>query len=151
MSDPNPSPSDPAARHGNGPKYLFLFLLGLVLGVVATVMVLRAWTARQDPFPRSTMNVQQWHLGQLKRSVEENRCEPTNTLPHLQALRSLANNIEPAFPDLRDDERFTRHTSQLRADLDTALSSPPLNCAGVGSTLKTVADSCKACHQDFRG
>jgi cytochrome c556 len=30
------------------------------------------------------------------------------------------------------------------------LSSPPLNCVGVGATLKDVGGNCKACHQDFR-
>lgn len=151
MSDPNPSSANAATTSRNGPKYLFLLLLGLVIGIVATVMALRAIDARRDHFPKSVMQVQQWHLGKLKASVEQNRCGATDTLPHLQALRTMANDIEPAFPDLRDDERFSRAASQLRSDLDAALSSPPLNCDGVTSAMKTLGDSCKACHQDFRG
>lgn len=151
MSDPNPASATPAAQSRNGGKYLFLLLLGLVIGIVATVMALRAIDARRDHFPKSVMQVQQWHLGQLKASVEQNRCGATDTLPHLQALRTMANDIEPAFPDLRDDERFSRSASQLRSDLDASLSSPPLNCDGVTSTMKTLGDACKACHQDFRG
>ena len=107
--------------------------------------------ARTDHFPASVMQVQQWHLGQLKASIDQNRCNPTDSLPHLQALRTMANDIEPALPDLRDDERFAAHSSQLRSDLDAALSSPPLNCAGVASAMKTIGESCKSCHQDFRG
>ncbi|MBA3487068.1 MAG: hypothetical protein H0T88_07760, partial [Lysobacter sp.] len=60
MSDPH--------RQGNGARYLFMLLLGLVLGIVATVMALRALEARRDHFPGSVMQVQQWHLGRLRAS-----------------------------------------------------------------------------------
>ena len=147
MSDPGPTT---AARNGNGSRYLFLFLLGLVIGIVATVMAVRALNARKDHFPESVMHVQQWHLGQLKSNVEQNRCVPIDTLPHLQALRTMVNDIEPAFPGLRDDKRFTEHAGKLRGSLDTALSSPPLSCEGVTTLVANVGEACKACHQDFR-
>lgn len=149
MSDPKGT-SGPA-RHGNGARYMFLFLLGLVLGVVATVMVLRAWSARQDPFPQSVMNVQQWHMGQLRNLVEQNRCNATDSLPHLRSLRVLTNDVEPAFPDLRDDARFAQHASQLRARLDQLLVSPPVDCPGISSAMQAIGETCKGCHQDFRG
>jgi len=135
---------------GNAARYLFLFLIGLVVGVVGTVMAMRAIDARQDHFPTSVMHVQDWHVGQLKANTDQNRCAATDTLPPLQALRTMANDIEPAFPDLRDDARFTKHASDLRATLDGALAGPPLNCAGVGTTLASIGEDCKACHQDFR-
>ena len=134
----------------NAPRYLFLFLIGLAVGIVGTVMAMRAIDARQDHFPASIMQVQNWHMGQLKANTEQNRCAATDTLPHLQALRTMANDIEPAFGELRDDVRFTKHASKLRATLDSALGSPPLNCAGVGTTLASIGEDCKACHQDFR-
>lgn len=149
MSDPNPAHST-VERKSNASRYLFLFLLGLVIGIVATVMAVRALDARKDHFPESVMQVQQWHLGQLKNNVEQNRCVPTDTLPHLQALRTMVNDIEPAFPGLRDDKRFVEHASKMRASLDAALASPPLNCAGVGTIAGKVGEACKACHQDFR-
>jgi hypothetical protein len=135
---------------GNASRYLFLFLIGLVVGVIGTVMAMRAIDARQDHFPTSVMEVQGWHVGRLKANTEQNRCAATDTLPHLQALRTMANDIEPAFGDLRDDARFAKHASDLRATLDAALARPPLNCAGVGTTLASIGDDCKACHQDFR-
>lgn len=134
----------------NAPRYLFLFLIGLAAGIVGTVMAMRAIDARQDHFPESVMQVQNWHLGQLKANTEQSRCAATDTLPHLQALRTMANDIEPAFGDLRDDARFVKHASDLRATLDGTLSSPPLNCAGVGTTLASIGEACKACHEDFR-
>ena len=136
---------------GTGARYFFLFLVGLVAGVICTVMAMRALEARKDPFHESVMHVQQWHMGQLKANTEQNRCNATDTLPHLQALRTMADDIEPAFPDLRDDDRFTKAASQLRAALDSARANPPLNCAGVGAAMQEIGAACKACHQDFRG
>ncbi|MCA1713759.1 MAG: hypothetical protein LC715_01040 [Gammaproteobacteria bacterium] len=134
----------------NAARYFFLFLIGLAAGVVGTVMAMRAIDARKDHFHEGVMHVQQWHLGQLKANLEQNRCNATDTLPHLLALRTMADDIEPAFGDLRDDERFNKAASQLRATLDTARANPPLNCAGVGTTLQEIDGACKACHQDFR-
>ena len=134
----------------NAQRYLFLFVIGLAVGVIGTVMAMRAIDARQDHFPGSVMGVQQWHMGQLKTAMEQNRCNATDTLPHLQALRTMANDIQPAFGDLRDDARFAKHASDLRATLDKSLSTPPLNCAGVGTALASISEDCKSCHQDFR-
>jgi hypothetical protein len=141
-----------AAQAGrSAARYFFMFLVGLLAGVVCTVMAMRALDARKDHFHESVMHVQQWHMGRLKANMEQNRCNATDTLPHLQALRTMADDIEPAFPDLRDDERFAKAASQLRAALDSARANPPLNCAGVGAAMQDIGGACKACHQDFRG
>lgn len=147
MSDPNPGVT---VRKGNGSKYLFLFLLGLVIGAVAVVMALRAWDARKDHFPEALMHVQGWHMSQLGKAVEQNRCAATDTLPHFRALRTTADDLERAFPDLADDKRFSDAASHLRATLDGALASPPMNCEGVTAMNKDIGAGCKACHQDFR-
>src|SRR3546814_5938793 len=90
------------------------------------------------------------HMAQLKASTEANRCGATDTLPHLQALRVVANDLEPAFGDLGEDTRFAKHASDLRAVLDSTLAAPPLNCTGVGAAMGKIGEACKACHQDFR-
>lgn len=146
MASNAPTPASPRMA----PRYLFLLILGLVIGVVATVMAMRSWDARRDHFHESVMYVQQWHLAQLKKTVAENRCGATDTLPHLSALRTMADDLEPAFPDLRDDKRYVDHASKMRATLDAARSAPPLACAGVAETVKSIGDACGACHQDFR-
>lgn len=135
---------------GAGARYFFLFLVGLLVGAVGVVMAMRAIDARKDHFPESVMHVQQWHMGKLKSNIDQNRCNATDTLPHLQALRAMADDIEPAFPDLADDARFTKAASDLRAAVDQARANPPLNCAGVGAAMKDIGGACKACHQDFR-
>lgn len=141
---------DPNRRPSNFGRYLFLLLFGLVLGAVATVMALRALEARKDHFPEALMHVQQWHLGQLKADMEQNRCNATDVLPHLQALRMTANDLDAAFPDLRDDQRFATASAAMRAAMDKAVASPPLTCEGVGAAMKSIGESCKGCHQDFR-
>ena len=142
---------DPNRRPSNAGRYLFLLILGLVLGVVATVMAMRALEQRKDHFPEALMHVQQWHMGQLKGDMEQNRCNATDVLPHLQALRLSANDLEAAFPDLRDDARFKTAASAMRAAAEKAVANPPLTCEGVGAAMKSLGESCKACHQDFRG
>ena len=158
MTDPQPrdSRSDATAtgRKGNGSRYLFLFLLGLVIGVLGVVMLMRALESRKgwtDHYPHAAMHMMQAHLAQMGGSIEANRCAATDVLPHLQALRVIANDLEPAFPDLRDDTRFAQHAGRLRATLDDALGSPPLNCASATVTSENIGEACKACHQDFRG
>lgn len=146
------TPADPSSpRVSAAQRYLFLFLLGLVMGVVATVMLVRAFQARADRFPSSVMQVQQWHLAQLGAKVEQNRCSATDTVPHLRALRVLADDLEPAFPGLRDDRRFAQAASQMRRTLDAGLASPPGDCGTLATTARDIGNSCRACHQDFRG
>jgi hypothetical protein len=113
---------------GTGARYFFLFLVGLVVGSILTVMAVRTWQARQDPFPDALMHVQQWHAVQLKNNLEANRCNATDTLPHFAALRTTADDIEAAFPSLRDDARFTKAAGGFRAALDAARANPPLTC-----------------------
>ena len=141
---------DPNRKPSNAGRYLFLLILGLVLGAIATVMVMRALNERKDHFPDALMHVQQWHMGQLKADMEQNRCGATDVLPHLQTLRMLGNDLEPAFPDLRDDERFRTAAAGMRAAADKAIAAPPLSCESVAAAMKSLGDGCKSCHRDFR-
>lgn len=149
MSTPDPKPTS-TPRSSNAGRYLFMIILGFVLGIVATVMLLRAWNARRDHFPEALMQVKGWHMGQLKAAMEQNRCNATDILPHLQTLRATANDLEPGFPDLRDDERFKTAAAAMRGALDKAIAAPPLSCESVAATMKSVGDTCKGCHRDFR-
>ena len=145
------SNTNPNRKPSNAGRYLFMLILGLVLGVIATVMAMRALEQRKDPFPDALMHVQQWHMGQLKADMEQNRCAATDVLPHLQALRTTANDLDAAFPELADDQRFQAASAAMRAATDKAVSNPPLSCEGIGATMKSLGEACKACHQDFKG
>lgn len=162
MSTPQPqaTPSDPSRpRPPRKPpsaasRYLFVFGLGLVLGIIAVVMLMRTLESRQtwqDRYPVAAMQLMSAHSSQLRQKLEANRCAATDVLPHLQALRTLGNDLDPAFADLAENSRFSEHTGSYRATLDQALSAPPMSCAGLKSTLEAVGAECKACHTDFRG
>ncbi|WDS36694.1 hypothetical protein [Pseudoxanthomonas sp.] len=130
-------------------RFLFLFLLGLLVGVIATVMAMRALQARKDPFPHSVMHVMDKQTEVLKQNIAQNRCTSSDALPRLQTLRAVGNDLETAFPDLAEDQRFVTHASQLRATLDGALSAPPAGCPDTQATLAKIGEACKACHDDF--
>ncbi|MDI1253568.1 hypothetical protein [Thermomonas sp.] len=144
------SSPDPNRRPSNAGRYLFMLVLGLALGAIATVMLLRTLEARKDHFPTSLMQVQDWHMKQLSADVKQNRCNATDILPHLQALRMTATDIDVAFPDLREDKRFGTASSDMRATMDKIIANPPLTCEGVGAAMKEIGQSCKGCHQDFK-
>jgi hypothetical protein len=137
-------------RTRNAGRYLFLFLLGLAIGAIGAVMALRALQARADPFPDALMNVMAHQSGALRDAAKANRCTANDALPRLQSLRAVANDIEPAFPGLRDDARFGTAASGLRATLDEALASPPVDCGQLTALTERVGEACKACHRDFR-
>lgn len=151
MSDPQPSNTNGTkTSKGNGSRFLFLFLLGLVIGAFAVAYLMRMWLGGPDTYPRALMQVMGAQAAQLGDSAAQNRCNATDTLPQLQTMRTLGNHLETAFEDLRDDQRFVGHASKLRATLDGALASPPLNCAGLAAVREDIKQACSACHQDFR-
>ena len=131
-------------------RYLFVLVTGLVIGAICTVMLLRALQARTDPFPKALMQVMEKQRNELRASAAANRCTANDALPRLQSLRAMANDVETAFPGLRDDQRFATAGSGLRATLDTALAAPPQDCAQLTTAVERISEDCKACHRDFR-
>lgn len=147
MSVPSKPPSTAA-------RYLAVLAAGLLVGIVAIVMLLRVIESRktwEDRYPYAVMNLYQAHMAQLTGNVEASRCAPTDNLVHLQAMRALGNDLEPAFPDLRDHRGFVAQAGQMRRTLDAALASPPLNCTSLDTATRQIGEACSACHQDFRG
>lgn len=133
----------------NASRYLFLFLVGLLVGVVLTVVSMRALQARQDPFPHSLMQVMARQTNMLGENVKQNRCTSSDALPRLQTLRAVGNDLEAAFPDLADDARFAAHASEFRGILDTSLAAAPGSCAAIKATGDKIGGACEACHRDF--
>ncbi|HZV39244.1 MAG TPA: hypothetical protein VFF96_10910 [Pseudoxanthomonas sp.] len=137
------------ARASNASRYLFLFLFGLVVGAMIAVFALRAIKARQDPFPDSVMQVMEKQFALLDAGIGANRCMATDTLPRLQTLRLVGNDIETAYPDLAEDARFAGHARQLLANLDAAIAAAPADCGAARAARAKAVESCKACHRDF--
>jgi len=144
--------SKPAAPSQSG-RYVFVFLLGLMFGIIGLVLALRALESRktwQDRYPIAVMRLMSAHVMQLGQLGEANRCAPEDVLPHLQALRLLGNDLEPAHGEFASDRRFMVHASDFRGVLDQALADPPHSCALLSEARGQIGGACKACHQDFR-
>ncbi|WP_295926054.1 hypothetical protein [uncultured Xanthomonas sp.] len=142
-------PSSPPASTS---RYLFVLLAGLLLGLVLTVMALRAVQARQDPFPRSLMQVMGKQLALLERDAAHRQCSGAGPQARLRTLRLLGDELGTAFPDLADDSRFREHADALRAGVDAALAQPPTDCAALAQAQarQQIDERCDACHRDFR-
>ncbi len=144
MSQPPSRPPSPLLR------YLSMLVVGVIVGGLATFMLVRALQARVDPFPRALMQVMERQLQQLQAAPSTGGCEPGDAAQRLQALRGLAGELEAAFPGLASDNRFARQAARLRATLDAGLASPPATCEQVSRIADTIEAACRGCHQDFR-
>ncbi|MCD0244675.1 hypothetical protein JWH11_02080 [Xanthomonas melonis] len=142
MTD-SPAPQSRAAR------YAFMLVLGVLIGLVATVMVARVLQARRDPIPDSLMQVMDYQLRAL-RLPPGSACTPAQQQSRVRTLRLLAADLEPAFAGLGEDRRFGEHAQALRAVLDRAQAMPAADCAALADLHDQVAEACDACHRDFR-
>lgn len=134
--------------------YLVVFVIGLLVGVVLIVVMLRIFDARktwQDRHPAALMHLYQAQVAQLSGDLDSNRCAANDALPQLQTMRALSNDLEPAFPDLRGHRGFIAHAANTRRTLDAALATPPADCASLRMTIEAIGETCSACHQDMRG
>ncbi|WP_115049163.1 hypothetical protein [Xanthomonas arboricola] len=130
-------------------RYAFLLVLGVLIGLVGTVMVARVLQARRNPVPDSLMQVMAYQLRALQPDADA-RCDPARQRARLQSLRLLADELEPAFPDIGEDRRFAAHAHALRGALDQAPRTPPADCAAIAAAGTRISDTCEACHRDFR-
>jgi hypothetical protein len=147
---PPRTPPSPSSAAG----YLVVFVIGLLVGVLLIVVMLRTFDARktwQDRYPAALMHLYQAQLAQLSGNLASNSCAPNDTLARLQTMRALSNDLEPAFPDLREHRGFVAHAEQARRTLDAALAAQPADCASLRTTIDSIGETCGACHQDMRG
>jgi len=128
---------------------LIALSLGLVIGIIGTVMAMGAM--RSGPHMTTVlMHMQDFHMDALQANLKANRCAATDNLPHLQALRTLANDIEPIFLPIDKEADFRQKASNLRAALDASLAAPPTECASLGAAMTKIGRECKSCHQEFK-
>jgi hypothetical protein len=154
MSTTPPTATPPPRAPSSAAGYLVVFAIGLLVGVVLIVVMLRTFDARktwQDRYPAALMQLYQAQMAQLSGDLDANRCAVSDALPHLQTMRALSNDLEPAFPELRDHRGFVAHAANARRTLDAALATPPADCASLRMTIDAIGETCGACHQDMRG
>jgi len=129
-------------------NFLITFAVALALGILLTVMTLNYLNKGPD-YPKGVMTVMGMKMSALKKNIQQNRCSPTDIIPHLQTLRYVGNDIEAAFGEMNDNDKFIRYASDFRATADGALTIPPANCAAAEAALSRMGKTCENCHRDY--
>lgn len=129
-------------------RALILMVLGLVIGVFATVFTMNALQQRRDPFPEAVMNVMAHHTGALSHSVKSQRCDAVQNREHLLRLQMTANDISAAFAGA--EPGFMDAAGKLRGALRDAVTAAPADCAALAAAIKPVGAACKSCHDQYR-
>ena len=130
-------------------RSLILFLVGLFMGAAMTLIgmnYLRGGTR----YGNGVMAVMGAQMKGLDHTIVQNRCGSADTLPRLQMIRQVANEIEPAFGEMNEDAQFSRYASDLRAEADAGLSTPPASCKATAAVLSQIDKRCDACHRDYK-
>ena len=129
-------------------NFVITFAIAFVLGIALTAIGMNY--LNQGPnYPKGVMTVIGMKMSALKNNVKQNRCAPTDIIPHLQTLRYVGNDIEAAFGEMSNNEQFIRYASDLRATADGALTIPPANCAAAEAALSRIGKACENCHRDY--
>lgn len=128
-------------------RVALMILLGLVIGVIGTVNVMNALSAR-NPMPKAVMDTMGYHVGELKNALKAKQCDAVKVQHHLARLQSTASDIVPVFGI--DEKDFTDDASQLQTHLQQAVQAAPATCEALATVLKPVGDTCKSCHQQYR-
>lgn len=129
-------------------RAVVLFLVGLAVGAICTAIAVNALN-RGTAWPNAVMSEMGHQMKGLDASIKASRCASTDLTPRLQTLRFVANDIEPAFADIKDPQ-FGRYAADLRAAADAALMTPPANCAAATAAMTNLGKACDSCHRDFK-
>jgi len=130
-------------------RSLVLLLIGLAVGALCTAIAMNA-LSRGTAYPDAVMTIMGQQMKALDGSIKQNRCASTDLTPRLQILRFVANDIEPAFGDMKDEARFVRYAGDLRAAADAALMTPPASCTAAVAAMANLDKACDSCHRDYK-
>ena len=130
-------------------NFAITFAIAFVLGIALTAIGMNYLNQGPD-YPKGVMTVMGMKMSTLKKNIQQNRCAPTDIIPHLQTLRYVGNDIEAAFGEMSDNDQFIRYASDFRASVDGALTMPPANCAAAEAALSKMGKACENCHRDYK-
>lgn len=131
-------------------KYVVVLLVGFVAGAMLALFAANL-LARQDATGRALMVLMQDHLGALRAGIRGGQCAPDTTRARLERLAMLTAEIDYAFaPGLADDPAFGVRRDELARVLGSLSSEVPADCARLSDAIKTIADTCDACHNAHR-
>ena len=130
-------------------NFVITFAVAFVLGIALTAIGMNYLNKGPD-YPKGVMTVINMKMSALKNNVKQNRCTPTDIIPHLQTIRYVGNDIEAAFGEMSNNEQFIRYASDFRASADGTLAIPPANCAAAEAAISKLGKACENCHRDYK-
>lgn len=147
MNDTNPNKTG----SNSFARYFFVMLLGLVIGAFGAVSALNALNSNpQSQYQHGIMHVMGNNMGQLKQNVAAAKCNPTDTIPRVQAINVMARDLEGAFPKYADDAAFVKAATDLRTASNNVLMAAPQTCDGVSQAMRNIGLACEGCHSKFK-
>jgi hypothetical protein len=131
-------------------KYVVILLVGFAAGAMLALFAANL-LAREDATGRALMVLMQDHLGALRVGIRDGQCQPETTASRLDRLAALTAEIDYAFaPGLADDPAFQVRRDELARALAGLAADVPADCARLSDAIKTLADTCDACHNAHR-
>ncbi len=131
-------------------KYLVTLLVGFVAGALLALFAANL-LARRHATSRATMVLMQDHLGALRVSLRDGQCQPQTSAARLTRLAMLTAEIDYAFaPELVADPGFRVRRDELARALEGLITDPPADCESLADAIKTLGDTCDACHHAYR-
>ncbi|MBP6535063.1 MAG: hypothetical protein KAZ45_00560 [Arenimonas sp.] len=131
-------------------RALIYILIGLLSGALLTSMLINT-ISKGSEFPKGVMAIQKHHFGELNRLAKDNRCSNNEIQQNLLRMRLMADDIEPAFKSLSEEDiQFVRNSADLRRVLDLQLAKSIDNCADLATATSAIEQACDNCHRDYK-
>jgi cytochrome c556 len=128
----------------SGARALALVVVGLMTGIIGTVVAMTALTQRAA-YGDGLMAVLQAEFGQLRRQVRQGSgCDPAEVERARSRLALLATDIPRAFPTGGSGMR------QMSGELGATLAPVVADCNALPARIGTIDRACQACHAQFR-
>ncbi|MEO7013470.1 MAG: hypothetical protein ABI127_04120 [Dokdonella sp.] len=127
-------------------RHLVTLIIGLLVGVILTVITVRTLNARKDAYPEALMNVMKHELISANKAATSPACNDNANA--LDKLALLSNDIITAMPDEGTPDRvFHQYISNLH---DKVLAASQSDCTQRKDALTEVKHACDDCHRDYR-
>ncbi|HET9034118.1 MAG TPA: hypothetical protein VFN25_14590 [Dokdonella sp.] len=127
-------------------RYAVCIVLGLLIGIIATVTTSNVLDSKRDHYPDSLMHVMGHELGAAKTAAELPTCNDNRNA--LDKLSMLSNDIIIAMPDDGEPDRvFHQYAKNLHEKVELARQS---DCANRKQAVTDIKNACSDCHRDYR-
>lgn len=127
-------------------RHAVTLFIGLLVGVILTVITIRTLNSRKDAYPEALMNVIKHELIAANKTASLPACNDNANA--LDKLALLSNDIIIAMPDQGTPDRvFHQYISNFHEKVVAAGQS---ECAQRKQALTDVKHACDDCHRDYR-